>query len=306
MAKEYIEATSESVQKRSRLVKKVTGKMGFDSNMDKANWKVIRKLLSLSNQMMPKASEVIFRKMKSDKIKAIISEPEKVNEDHVIMYIHGGGFVSGSAASSRSYTSALAKKSGCRVIAIDYALAPENPAPAAFNDCCDAFTEIVSHHPNAKISLVGDSAGANLSLALALKMKNTGKIASVSVHSPMIDFSDSMDRSQHPIEDFIIQQGCLQPLVRMYVKENDLRSPYISPYYGDFENFPPTFITCDTNETLYADAVALYDLCEKAGVDVDLIEVRGTFHDFGTIGIGTKEANWILKQNVEFIHKYAK
>ena len=151
---------------------------------------------------------------------------------------------------------------------------------------------------------MGESAGANLCLALALKTKEMRKVACVLVHSPIIDFTGGIDRSEYRIDDFTVKEGCLKPLNEIYVGDNKADNPYISPLFGDFHGFPPTFITCDSNETLYADAKALYKKCEQVGVDVELVEVKGTFHAFATIGTGTPETKQILEENIMFMNKY--
>lgn len=208
---------------------------------------------------MPKEKGVKYKKIKLGNIKAIVSEYGQTSSENIILYIHGGGFVSGSAASSKGYCSMLAKYSGYKVIAIDYALSPKYAFPNGFNDCYNAFNEILKLHPNAKITLVGESAGASLCLSVALKAKSTKKISCVLVHSPFVDFTDSLDRTEHKINDFTVKQGCLKPLNQIYVAGNKADNPFISPIFGDFSGFPPTFITCDYNETLYADSKALYD-----------------------------------------------
>lgn len=220
------------------------------------------------------------------------------------MYIHGGGFVSGSASSSKGYSSMLAKYSGCKVIAVNYSLAPEYAFPKGFDDCYNAFCEIVRLNPEARITLVGESAGANLCLALALKVKKMDKVSCVLVHSPIVDFTGSLDRTEHKVDDFTVKEGCLKPLNQIYIADNEADNPYISPLFGDFNEFPPTYITCDYNETLYADAKALYEKCEQCGVDVELVEVKGTFHAFATIGTGTPETQQILEDNIAFMSKY--
>lgn len=66
------------------------------------------------------------------------------------MYIHGGGFVPSSAAAYEGYNSMLVKYSGCKVIAVDYALASEYSFPHGFNDCFNAFCQIIKLYPEAK------------------------------------------------------------------------------------------------------------------------------------------------------------
>lgn len=298
------EAKSDEMKKNISTVKQMTKGMGFDENMGKVNWSFVRVISNFGYQFMPKEKGVTYKKIRLGDTKALVSEYGQADNKNIILYIHGGGFVSGSASSSKGYSSMLAKYSGCKVIAVDYALAPEHAFPQGFKDCCNAFAEITKRYSNAKITLAGESAGANLCLALALKVKDKKKIASVLVHSPIIDFTGSLDRKEHLIEDFTVKEGCLQPLNQIYVAKSDANNPYISPFFGDFTGFPPTFITCDYNETLYADAKALYEKCEQAGVDVELVEVKGTFHAFATIGTGTPETEQILKENIAFMKRY--
>ena len=296
-------ATSKEMMKNIRTVKTMTKGMGFDENMGKVNWSMVRRISDFGYQFMPKEKDVKFRKIKNNEISALISEYGTPDTSNIILYIHGGGFVSGSAKSSKGYSSMLAKYSGNPVFAIDYSLAPENPFPSGFNDCVAAFEEIASMYPSAKITLAGESAGANLCIALALKEKDSNRIACVIVHSPIVDFIGSLNRRIHTADDFTVKEGCLIPLKSIYVKNNNIENPYISTILGDYKGFPPTFITCDSNETLYADSITLYNKCEENGVDVELIEMNGTFHAFATIGTGTPETKQILEDNIAFMKK---
>lgn len=298
------EAKSEEMLKNIRTVRQMTKGMGFDENMGKVNWRFVRTFSNLGYQFMPKEKGVKYKKTKLGKVKAIISEYGTAQNGNIIMYIHGGGFVSGSASASKGYSSMLAKHSGCKVIAVDYALAPEFPFPYGFDDCFEAFCQIVKLYPNAKIALAGESASANLCLALGLKVKNMNKVSCILVHSPFVDFTGSLDRTEHEIDDFTVKQGCLIPLRQIYVGENRADNPFISPLFGDYTGFPPTFITADYNETLYADAKALYQKCELSGVDAQLVEMKGAFHAFATIGTGCAETKKILEENIAFMNKY--
>ena len=295
------EATSDEMKKNIRTVRQMTKGMGFDENMGKVNWSFVRAISNFGYRFMPKEKGVTYQKLTLGDKKAIMSEFGETQSENIILYIHGGGFVSGSAASSKGYCSMLAKYSGWKVVAIDYALAPEHGFPAGFDDCYRAFCELTKLYPDAKITLVGESAGANLCLALALKVKDTAKVNCVVVHSPIVDFTGSLDRAEHEIDDFTVKEGCLKPLNQIYVANHEAKNPFISPLFGDYADFPPTFITCDSNETLYADAKALYQKCVDIAVDVELIEVKGTFHAFTTIGTGTPETKQILEETIAFM-----
>ena len=265
MSIEIREANSLEMKKNIRTVKKMTTGMGFDENMAKVKWSAIRCISNFGYKFMPKEKGVKVHKIKLSNVKAEISEPIQLIYDDIILYLHGGGFVSGSASSSRGYCSMLASFSGCRVIAIDYSLAPEKPYPAGVNDCFNAYCAIVKQFPKSKVAMVGESAGANLCFVTTLKTidLNIKKPSCVIVHSPFTDFSGNLNRAEHIVDDFTVKEGCLKSLNDIYVKTYKSTEPYISPIFGEYIGFPPLFITCDYNETLFADSMALYNKCKK-------------------------------------------
>ena len=303
MGIEVREATSKEMQKNIRLVKRMTNGMSFDENMGKVNWASVRRISGFGYKFMPKEKGVRFSKVMLGETRALLSEPKEITNPNIILYIHGGGFVSGSAASSKGYSSMLAKYSGCRVYAVDYSLSPENAFPAALNDCYEALINIKKMHPDSKITVTGESAGANLCLSLALKAKGTGMISCVIVHSPIIDFSGTLDRTQREIDDFTVKIGCLKPLNVIYVGEHDAKDPLISPMYGDYSGFPPTFITCDFKETLASDSECLYGKLQQAGIEAQMVVMKNTFHAFATIGTGTPETKQLLEDNIRFMNR---
>lgn len=306
MLKEKRIINSKEMKNVIKFVKKMTKTMVFDSDMEKMNWVKARKRNNLFYLIMPKQKGVKFDKVNLGKVRALCSEFNKCDDKNIIIYLHGGGFVTGSAFVSKAYSSTLAKYSGYKVYAPEYALSPENKYPEGFNDCCQAFEELSRIYPDAKFSLVGESAGGNYCLALGLKYKSTGKIASVTVHSPTVDFTGVVDHKINENKDFIVKLGCNEPLKRMYVGNHDASDPFVSPIMGDFTGFPPVFLTCDCNETLYADSKALYEKCIQSGVEISMIEVEGAYHAFAVSGTSTPETKQILDENMEFIKKYSK
>ena len=93
----------------------------------------------------------------------------------VIYYLHGGGYVSGSAKGYRPITATLARQLKARSFTLDYRLAPEFPFPAALDDALAGYRWLISTgiEPRA-ISIVGDSAGGGLAIALAMKLRDSG------------------------------------------------------------------------------------------------------------------------------------
>ena len=130
--------------------------------------------------------------------------------------------------------------------------------------------------------------------------------ACIVVHSPIIDFSMLLDRAAQKVDDFTVKLGCLPILKEMYCGEENCRKYDVSPIYGDYHEFPPLYITCDSKETLRVDAQELYNKVKDAGGKVKLIIMEDTFHAFATIGTKAPETKYILEETVNLIKKYFK
>lgn len=296
-------ATSVEMKKNKSIIRKMYSRKQFDENMLEVNWRAARKLSNLSYRFFPREDGVKGYRVRIGGTVSELSLPDNVKEGAVILYIHGGGFVSGSASASRSYASVLAKYTGYRVISAEYRLSPENKYPDALEDCYSILRVIRKKYPDYKVIIAGESAGGNMSIALALKARDRGRksIAAVIVHSPLADLTGSLDRSEHEIRDFTIVPGFEKPMREAYVGQRDAESPYISPIFADFHGFPPIFITCDYNETLFADAMTIYRKCVDAGVRAEVVQMKNAFHAFATMGTRTPETEQILIDNADFI-----
>lgn len=299
-------ATSKEMTKCKNVVRLLTKGREFDENMLTVDWTKARIIPNVSYTFLPKEKGVKGYRVP---IAGTVSElllPENVKDDVVILYIHGGGFVSGSASASRAYCSMLASFSGYRVISAEYRLSPENTFPDGIEDCYNILRVIRKKYPDSKLVLAGESAGGNLSLALALKARDRGRrsIAAILSHSPVVDFTGVLDRTQHEIDDFTVKEGFQEPMRIAYAGDADPTNPYVSPLYGDFSNFPPVFLTCDYNETLYADSMAIYKKCRDSKTPVKMVQMRGAFHAFATMGTRTPETERILIENISFIEEH--
>lgn len=289
------ELTQKSAKIAGMLSRPVKGRFG-----SKLSIMVLRYAIGKLYRSVPKSDGIVFCKVKLNKTKAILAEFESGSSDRdIIVYIHGGAFISGSAASTKGYASALAKCSGCRVYSIEYTLSPEVLFPVAFDECLDAIDVLHAENPDSKITLVGDSAGGNLCLALALMRKD--KISCTILHSPVIDFSNELDRTIYKPDSQIAQKGLKSFFQDLYIGDADARDPRLSPYFGNYEGLPPTFITCDKDEVLYADAVFVHDKCKEVGTRCEMIVMDGAFHAFATIGEATPETAELLRDNIAFM-----
>lgn len=309
MSVEIVEAKSEQMEKNRKIVGFATGGVMFGEGMEKTNWKLVRLICNFGYSFMPKEKGVSIQKIMLDNISAEISTPESVTGNGIIMYIHGGGLVSGSAKATRGYCSMLAKYSGLRVVSINYRLAPENKFPAALDDCEEAYLALHRMYPEAKICLTGESGGGYLTTALTIRLIESGDYmpGCIVPHSTLCDLEATLDRGYYEIIDGSVTSPAVIPYIaEMFAGKNaDFTNPELDvKHYDSWEKFPPTWLTCDYNETLRADSEYLYHKLEENGVDVRLTILKGAFHACSTLGTGSPETFELLKNNAVFIRKY--
>lgn len=196
------------------------------------------------------------------------------SNSHAILYIHGGGFVGGSPATHRPLTWRLAEQTGVAVYAIDYRLAPEHPFPAGLDDCVTAYRALLDQglSPSA-IAVGGDSAGGNLTLALALKLKQLGlpEPAALVCLSPATDFAEAAPSHASNIRaDAMFDPRTFATVLPAYCPGQDGSDPLISPRRGDVAGLPPTLFQASQAEMLRDDAVLMAEKMRAAGVAVEI------------------------------------
>lgn len=183
-----------------------------------------------------------------------------------VFYIHGGGFTTGSAAERRSLTQHITDRYGYNCVSINYRLAPENKWPAQLEDCFAAWQDLcVRGNDPAQTVLMGESAGATLVLSLSLYLKEKG----LPQPKALVAYSPSVTQAEHypshfenAKTDFMlkdnVQKGLQGPLFSGQPSEEELRSPLLSPVYGDYAGLPPVFLAASDSEVLFDDSRELY------------------------------------------------
>lgn len=200
---------------------------------------------------------------------------EGADEDAVVLYLHGGGYVAGSIDSHRNLTGHLARAMRCRVLAIDYRLAPEHPHPAAVEDATKAYRWLLAQglDPH-RIIISGDSAGGGLTVATLVALRDSGEpmpAAAVPI-SPWVDMEGLGDSITTRAEaDPMVTGGSLLNIAALFVGEDgDRRDPLAAPLHADLSGLPPLLIHVGDAEVLLDDSTRLAAKAEAAGVDVTL------------------------------------
>ncbi|RJG13451.1 alpha/beta hydrolase [Pseudomonas cavernicola] len=201
----------------------------------------------------------------------------------VLLYLHGGAYLIGSPATHRSITSHLAKRCAMAVCALDYRLAPEHPYPAALEDALAAYRELlVQGYTAEQIVIGGDSAGGNLSLITALRIKQLGlpMPAALVCFSPLTDATCSQ-LHKPPAGDPLLNPAWIQQAAGLFCPAGmDRRDPGLSPAYADLTGLPPLLIQVGEDELLLNDSLRLAEQATAAGVTVVLERYAGLWHVF--------------------------
>jgi len=204
---------------------------------------------------------------------------------NVQLYIHGGGFTAGTAVAYRGLSARLGTASGCRVMAVDYRFAPEEPFPAALDDCVAAYRWLVRKggvSPK-RVALSGDSAGGNLVVAMLLALRDAGDplpACGVSM-SGIFDLALTGESVTARAErDPCILPSSLRNCSAAYIGGADGRTPLASPLYGALHGLPPLLIQCGSEEMLRDDSARLAAKAKAAGVDVTFEEWPDMIHVF--------------------------
>jgi monoterpene epsilon-lactone hydrolase len=208
----------------------------------------------------------------------IVSEPSQI-----LVLMHGGGFALGSASTHRKLAGHLAKALGTHAFVADFRLAPETRFPGQLEDGVSILDALVADgYDIANITLVGDSAGANLAIGMVQMLKDAGKPlpAQVITMSPWLNMENNGETlASNNDTDFLIAPEGLQGNIDRYLVDSSLWThPLANPLYADFSGFPRLYICASSHESLFDNAVQLDKRARAAGVDVTFSVGEGQQH----------------------------
>lgn len=232
--------------------------------------------------------------------------PENPMEDAVILYLVGGGYVSGSVADHRALVAKMTKGSGVTTLLFDHRLAPEDPFPAPLDDALTAYQWLLDRgFKPSSIVIAGDSAGGGLCLAtlLALRDQNLPLPTAGVAMSPWTDLALTGESHQTKKYSAVDTLGMAEVCSKYYAGDYDPRHPWISPLYGELAGLPPLFISVGTNETLLDDSTRFAAKAEAAQVDVTLLVGKDMIHVYPLLAPLFPEATQALDAICAFIRE---
>ena len=220
-------------------------------------------------------------------IPATLFDPRASREPGPAMvFYHGGGYVIGDVESHAGICAEIARTLDLPVVSVDYRLAPENPWPAAPDDC-EAATRWVAGSPAelgrtvSSLVLCGDSAGGNLTIVTAMALRDTPASVPVIAQLPFYPATDATveyPSYQEFSEGFLLTREAMDWFTESYAP--DIHHPRGSPLIGDLAGLPPAVVVTASLDPLRDQGRAYAAALARAGVPVIFREAVGNVHGF--------------------------
>ncbi len=225
-----------------------------------------------------------------------------------LLYLHGGGFVSGSGAYYLSLAGHISQAAKCAVLLPDYRLAPEHRFPASIEDCMCAYECMLENGPHGPAPamatfIAGDSAGGNLTIATLLALRDRGRPlpnAGVPI-SACTDFTLASE-SMRTEEDPICSVRCMPIFRELYLGESDPCNPLASPVFAPYAGIPPLLIQVGEHEMLRDDSVRVAAKAQADGIQAKLEVWPGMVHVFQAREL--PESYEAIEHIAQFMHSY--
>ena len=236
------------------------------------------------------------------KILTRIYEPDKskcaVERNKLLLFFHGGGWVTENVNTYNKVCAGLADNTGCHVASVEYRLAPEFPFPAGLNDCYAVAKEILTNcseltsNPE-NVVLIGDSAGGNIAAVVSMMLRDDGNVkvnnqiliypATWNDHTENSPFNSIRENGT----DYLLTSKRIEDYMDMYVDNDEyLSSPLVAPLLADnFSNMPRTLVITAEFDPLRDEGEAYAKKLKKAGNEVRLYRMKDALHGFFALGV---------------------
>ncbi|MBY6189905.1 alpha/beta hydrolase [Microbulbifer agarilyticus] len=243
-----------------------------------------------------------------------VYQPTNTPARAAVLWMHGGGLVSGRAAQDDALCSAYARELGLVVVSVDYRLAPAQPFPAALNDCHEAWQWLHASADRlgidpARIALSGQSAGGGLAASLAQRLTDEkgATPACVALFCPMLDDRTSakleLDQLNHKIWNNRSNRACWSAYLQ-HPAGGKQAAPYAVPARReDLSDLPPTWIGIGDIDLFYQECLTYAQRLSQANVDSTLYVVSGAPHAFETIAPRAEVTRKLFAANFRFLQQ---
>lgn len=261
----------------------------------KKNYRLHRRIIIAAHPYIKNLYNLLDKRIMCEgrEIPVRIFQPEQSQGFKVIVFFHGGGWVTGNIDSYTNICANMANRTGYIVVSVDYRLAPEYPFPAGLNDCYYVAKEIITNdgllgQKPEEVVLVGDSAGGNLAAVVSLLARDRGEfIPSKQILLYPLVYSDHSKNSPFPSvhengTGYLLTAKRISDYMGLYIKKKEDRyNPYVAPYLAkDLSNQPDTLIITAEYDPLRDEGEAYGKRLLEFGNKVKIERIPGALHGF--------------------------
>ncbi|MCK5812474.1 MAG: alpha/beta hydrolase fold domain-containing protein [Clostridiales bacterium] len=220
----------------------------------------------------------------SNVVVSFITPKKDIKENEVIIYLHGGAYVSGPIKYQVRFIKKIVAKTFIPTYIVKYRKAPEFTYKDALKDVMTIYQYILKKNPNQKITLIGDSAGGGLALSFCLYLKkyNYAQPYKNVLISPWLDVSMSNEKINKQVGKHDVMLGVpgLIEAGKAYSGNTSTKDPLVSPIFGNLKGLPKTLITVGTKELLIHDCRLFKQMAKNQNFELKVSEYVGMFHAF--------------------------
>ncbi len=229
----------------------------------------------------------------------------------LFIHLHGGAYIFGGGLSGVSEAILIARRTMMPVLVIDYHMPPDSPFPAAQEDVVRVYKELLKTYDAKSIAMGGSSSGGGLVLSAIQKLKalKVELPGALFVGTPWSDLSktgDSLYVNEGIDRKIVTYNGFLPEAVKLYANGLDIKTPGLSPVYGDFSNFPPTMLVTGTRDLFLSMTVRVHRKMREAGVKADLNVYEGLSHVEYFVVPDSPESKEVYKELGLFLKQHLK
>ena len=209
-----------------------------------------------------------------------------------LIYFHGGGWVLGGVDEADHFTRDLAADTGCRVVSVEYRLAPDAPFPAALEDADAALDWVAATFSDEPILVIGESAGGNIATVAAARARDRGgpPIVGQILAYPVVDSAMATGSYRDYEAGPLLTAPLMAWFWNHYLPEVPTRRhPHASPLHANLADLPPAFILTAEHDVLRDEGEAYAAALKAAGVPTRLRRYAGQIHTFLVLGLSDEE-----------------
>ncbi|MGB5485452.1 alpha/beta hydrolase [Parasphingorhabdus sp.] len=293
---------------RARIVNRLlplTGTKAFFSNPSEAQGKIEKlrqKGPDLPSKRFRRKFEVLEDRVDGYRVFTIAPRAGARTSQHHVLYFHGGGYVMDMSWAHWNFIGRLVDATGASVTVPIYPLAPEQKCEKLIPQMQQLFGQLAEKHGAPNMTVMGDSAGGGLSLALAHALRDSGspQPGRLILLSPWLDVTATHpDQPELEKYDPIIAISGLRSFGELYAGDLDAKDPRVSPLFGAHDRLPPTQIFTGSADVLLPDSQRIRTALESVGNAVEYHEYSKMFHVWMLIPI--PEGKRVMQQIADFI-----